>query len=62
MLKRLDENVSKLSLLDLNVNNFLFDKNVNNFFGPNCHKFFVEPNYWEVLVYGICSSFIHNIF
>ena len=32
MLNKLDENVYKLPLLDLNVSNLLLEKNVSNFF------------------------------
>ena len=31
MLTRLDENLSKISFLKVNVNNFLLEKNVNTF-------------------------------
>ena len=36
ILNILDESVSKLPLLNLNVNNFLLHENDSNFFGEKC--------------------------
>ena len=53
MLIRLEENVSKISFLDVNIINFLLDKNVNiflleenvnNFFGPKCQYVSLDQN------------------
>ena len=52
MLNRLGKNISKLSLLDLNVNNFLLEKNVSIFwrkmllifFNQNVSKFSLDQN------------------
>jgi len=44
MLNRLNKNISKLTLLDLNVSNFLLNKNVSIFFKENVSAFPLDQN------------------
>ena len=44
MLNRLEENVNKLLLLNLNISNFLLDENVTNFLlDENVSNFYFRP-------------------
>lgn len=50
MVNKLDENISKLSLLDLNTTNFLLDKDVSHFLDENVSYFYFEPKCQYVFI------------